>query len=150
MPRTRLILSLSKDEHNLLKKLAKTERTLPATLATRLLLSSLHREFSDAAPKSPTLELADWLAPQLDAIRNAGAWPEDITVEIFDRIEREQGDLYAAAAAEKGQSSLNMHLGRFIRMRLAAQIVPRNGKPYVSRVPASRTRLIKNYTHLAP
>ena len=148
MPRIRMTLSLEAEDYAELTRIAHEEHTLPATLAARLILREIRRR--SPRPADPLSALTDWLGPRIDAVREAGAWPPDVMIDFYEAIEREAPDLYAAAEADVGRLALNPNLGRFMRARLGAVVVMRNGRPHVRRVPTQRSTLIQTVTLLKP
>jgi hypothetical protein len=153
MARTRILLSLDPEDYRRLKKQAAVERLLPATLAARIIedwLSGRSPEAGSSESSHPERALMEWLAPHIDEVRERGGWPENVAVSLFNLIERDAHKLYDAAEAEIGTTTLNQAIGRMIRTRLGAEVVRRNGRPVISRVPAGRTSLIKTVTLLRP
>lgn len=150
MKRTSMTLTLSKEEYELLKRFAEQERIMPATLATRLLGAALRKSANAHESSDPMDKLYRWLAPHLDRLRDAGGWSESVTIDIFEMIEKEAAELYEAAVDSLGQRVVNQSLGRFIRIRLDAELVQRGGRPLVARAPRGRTRLLASFTHLKP
>lgn len=150
MSRYHVTITLAAAELAQLREQAAQERTLIATLAARYVVAGILMAGGAKSGASAVRALMDWLAPYVDEAREAGNWPSDITVSFFERIESEQLELYAAAAAEIGEATLNKQLGRFIRTRLEAEVVRRDGKPHLARVPTDRTKLVKTFTHLKP
>lgn len=117
-------------------------------LATRFVQEALTMRAGDEAPAHPSARLLDWLRPQLEALRQSGDWPSDITIRLFNRIEAEALALYTAAAEELGHAPLNQEIGRFIREGLRARPVVRDGKPHFKQLSKARRRLVTGATLL--
>ena len=148
MSRFHLTITLSEGELTQLREQAERDRTLIATLAARYVVAGINRAGGGPATANAVRALTEWLTPYVDEVRDAGGWSSDVTVGFFELIEKQRLDLYEAAAQEIGGATLNKQLGRFIRTRLGAEVVRRDGKPHLARVPADRTTLIKTFTHL--
>lgn len=151
MSRTRIELSLPTAEYEKLKRVAEGLRTLPATLAARVVVEWLARQPDDRevqASAHAMLTLTDWLAPRLDEIRDGNDWPENVTVSVFQMIEEQALELYRSAEAEVGSIPLNQAIGRMVRTRLGTEAVPRPSGPATARVQAGTTSLIKTVTRL--
>ena len=147
---TRLKISLHPAELDALRSAADLRQISPAMLATRYVQKGLAREQEGNALLRPSARLLEWLRPQLDALRDAGDWPADITIGLFGRIEAEVLDLYEAAADELGRQPLNQELGRFIREGLRARPVMRDGKPHFKKLGKARQSLVTGATLLEP
>ena len=150
MSQTRMTVTLNAEVYRRLCKAAQAERLRPATLAAHMIDTVLRQRIDMPEAQSPFLALVDWVASRVDEIRAAGGWPEDVTIAIFERIEREAVHLYAAAQAELGQANLNRNIGRLIRKRLGADVRTRGGRAVVIPVRADRTSLIKTASLLVP
>lgn len=145
---TKVTVSLDDAEFDALREEAERLNVAPARLATRWIEERVRALGNDAA--RPSAALLDWLGPRLDALRAEGGWEPDIGFRVFDWIRDEAMDLYEAAAKEISSATLNREIGRFIRERLAADVIMHDGKPKTRRVRASDQRLVTGVTLLQP
>ena len=151
MSRTQIRVSLDRHENDDLRSEADRRGLLPATLAAEFIRTGLACAQRQKRTDRPAAELKRWLEPVLDDIRKRGSWPKDVTVQVFDLIRDQAGDLYEAAIADVEQGSLNREIGRLIKERLDARVV-RNERKRPSTIKVSRKRgsLIQLATLLEP
>lgn len=150
MARVRMLLSLPSLDYDRLSQAAARHRTLPATLAARLIANALVDTVDDDKARGPFQALSEWLAQRLDLVHARQEWLSDITVSVFEMIEDEAIALYKAAESELGRTALNQSIARIVRTRLGAAVLRRDDRPHIARVPRGRTVLIKTYTLLRP
>ena len=134
----RLQITIHPLELEALRTAAARRQMSTAMLATRYVQEGLAREQGGDAGFRPSARLLNWLRPQLDALREAGDWPADITIRLFERISADVLDLYTAAAGEIGHAALNQELGRFIREGLQARPVLRDGQPHFKKLQGAK------------
>ena len=144
-----MLLSLPPCADEWLRREAFAQRTLPATLAARL-VSEAHARSAGQTEVGPWLELSDWVRTQVDIFRLRRDWDTDIILLVFHLIEKQAIELYIAAEAELGRTALNQGIARLVRTRLGVGVVSRNDRAHVVRVPKNRTTLIKTYSLLEP
>lgn len=149
MSRSRIMINLHASDLERLRMAAARLSVAPGTLAARFVEQGLAGSL-DKTSARPTAPLFAWLSPTLDALRAGRNWPDTITISIFDQIRDKAPDLYKAASQQMGTATLNREIGRFIRERLRARVVMRNGAPYVRKISPSRGSLITGATLLEP
>ena len=146
----RLQITIHPLELDALRKAAARRQTSTAMLATRYVQEGLAREQGGDAGFRPSAKLLNWLRPQLTALREAGDWPPDITIRLFEKINVDVFDVYTAAADEIGHAALNQEIGRFIRESLQARPIMRDGQPHFKKLSKARKGLITGATLLEP
>lgn len=149
MSRARLTVYLHPVDLQKLRTVAQDMAMTPGTFAARLIELGLG-SVAEPTSQRPSSALLEWLGPILDDLRAKGGWKNTITAEMFDKVRDEAMDLYELAAAEMDRVVLNREIGRFVRERLRARVITRNGKPSIIKVPPANRSLVTGVTLLEP
>ena len=149
MIRSRVVIHLHANDLDRLRSVARGMAVPAGTLAARLVEQGLASLDADQSGR-PTAALFDWLGPKLDRLRSEGGWSTTITAEIFNEVKENALHLYESAALVVDKPVLNREIGRFVRERLQARVIKRNGKPVLFAIPAAKKSLIKVATLIEP
>lgn len=152
MPSGSITLRLLPEVLSGLEKRARAESISLADLAERIITQALLQEGStsgDLERADAELQLIAFVEHVVAAIRSVG-WSEHVTLSVFEKIRREQFDLYRRATIGGHERRINREIGSLVRQRLGAEVQEVNGRRQIAQLGRNSDALIRTYTLLKP